>query len=183
MLNEKRAGMPIAKQRPMPRIVAGTDLMAALAAEHREGEGGSAKDGRQTSAAAPAATAAAKPAAAAKGKRTAKGSAGPTRDAVADRGRRARQGSGRGRKRKRRRNRRRKSPARGRRRDSLPSQRAMNPIAAAFAMSMKKAETSGRMMKACAQAPCSLVTAVILAIAVGVAPRLTPVKPAEITAA
>ena len=30
MLNEKRAGMPIPKQRPMPRIVAGTDLMAAL---------------------------------------------------------------------------------------------------------------------------------------------------------
>ena len=30
MLNEKKAGMPIAKQRPMPRIVAGTDLMAAL---------------------------------------------------------------------------------------------------------------------------------------------------------
>jgi hypothetical protein len=61
--------------------------------------------------------------------------------------------------------------------------RAMNPIANAFAMSMKKAETSGRMMKAWAQAPCSLVTAVILAIAVGVAPRLMPVKPAEITAA
>ena len=30
MLNEKRAGMPIPKERPMPRIVAGTDLMAAL---------------------------------------------------------------------------------------------------------------------------------------------------------
>ena len=30
MLNEKKAGMPVAKQRPMPRIVAGTDLMAAL---------------------------------------------------------------------------------------------------------------------------------------------------------
>src|SRR5271163_1249026 len=30
MLNEKRAGMPIPKQRPMPRIVAGTDLMAVL---------------------------------------------------------------------------------------------------------------------------------------------------------
>ena len=85
--------------------------------------------------------------------------------------------------RKRRRNRRRKNPAHGRRRDSFPFQRAMNPIAAAFAMSMKKAETNGKMMKACAQAPCSLVTAVILAMAVGVAPRLTPVKPAEITAA
>ena len=30
MLNEKRAGMPIPKQRPMPRDCAGTDLMAAL---------------------------------------------------------------------------------------------------------------------------------------------------------
>ena len=59
----------------------------------------------------------------------------------------------------------------------------MNPIAAAFAMSMKKAETSGRMIKACAQAPCNLVTAVILAMAVGVAPRLTPVKPAVVMAA
>ena len=39
------------------------------------------------------------------------------------------------------------------------------------------------MVKAWAQAPCSLVTAVTLAIAVGVAPRLMPVKPAEITAA
>ena len=30
MLNDKRAGMPISTERPMPRIVAGTDLMAAL---------------------------------------------------------------------------------------------------------------------------------------------------------
>jgi DNA end-binding protein Ku len=30
MLNEKKAGMPVSKQRQMPRIVAGTDLMAAL---------------------------------------------------------------------------------------------------------------------------------------------------------
>ena len=61
--------------------------------------------------------------------------------------------------------------------------RAMIPIANALAMSMKKAETSGRMMNARAQAPWSLVTAVILAMAVGVAPRLIPVKPAAITAA
>ncbi len=39
------------------------------------------------------------------------------------------------------------------------------------------------MIKACAQAPWTFVTAVILAMAVGVAPRLTPVNPAEITAA
>ena len=61
--------------------------------------------------------------------------------------------------------------------------RTMNPIARAFAMSMKKAETKGRIMNALAQEPWSFVTAVILAIAVGVAPRLIPVKPAEITAA
>jgi DNA end-binding protein Ku len=30
MLNDKRAGMPVSTERPMPRIVAGTDLMAAL---------------------------------------------------------------------------------------------------------------------------------------------------------
>jgi DNA end-binding protein Ku len=30
MLNDKRAGMPISTERPIPRIVAGTDLMAAL---------------------------------------------------------------------------------------------------------------------------------------------------------
>ena len=58
----------------------------------------------------------------------------------------------------------------------------MNPIASAFAMSIKKAETSGRIMNARAQAPWSFVTAVMLAMAVGVAPRLMPVKPAEITA-
>jgi DNA end-binding protein Ku len=30
MLNEKKAGLPVTKQRELPRIVAGTDLMAAL---------------------------------------------------------------------------------------------------------------------------------------------------------
>jgi DNA end-binding protein Ku len=30
MLNEKKAGMPVSKRRELPRIVAGTDLMAAL---------------------------------------------------------------------------------------------------------------------------------------------------------
>jgi non-homologous end joining protein Ku len=30
MLNDKRAGMPVSTERPIPRIVAGTDLMAAL---------------------------------------------------------------------------------------------------------------------------------------------------------
>jgi DNA end-binding protein Ku len=72
MLNEKRAGMPIPKQRPMPRIVAGTDLMAALRQSIDK-----AKEERPKTdikqAPVPAA-AAAKPVAAAKGKRTAKGS-------------------------------------------------------------------------------------------------------------
>ena len=61
--------------------------------------------------------------------------------------------------------------------------RTINPIASAFTMSMKKAETRGRIMNARAQAPWSFVTAVMLAMAVGVAPRLMPVKPDEITAA
>ena len=30
MLSEKKAGLPVSKQRELPRIVAGTDLMAAL---------------------------------------------------------------------------------------------------------------------------------------------------------
>jgi hypothetical protein len=30
MLNEKKAGLPVTKQRELPRIVAGTDLMAGL---------------------------------------------------------------------------------------------------------------------------------------------------------
>jgi DNA end-binding protein Ku len=68
MLNEKRAGMPIPKQRPMPRIVAGTDLMAALKQSIEK-----AKDETPRTAAKQAAPAAvAKPATATKGKRTAK---------------------------------------------------------------------------------------------------------------
>jgi DNA end-binding protein Ku len=62
MLNEKKAGLPIAKQRPMPRIVAGTDLMTALRQSIEK-----AKED------APGSTAA-KLAAAPKGKRAAKGS-------------------------------------------------------------------------------------------------------------
>ena len=30
MINEKKAGLPVSKQRELPRVVAGTDLMAAL---------------------------------------------------------------------------------------------------------------------------------------------------------
>jgi DNA end-binding protein Ku len=70
MLNEKRAGMPIPKQRPMPRIVAGTDLMAALKQSIEK-----AKEETPKTAAKQAAPAAAAPAAKpAKGKRTVKGS-------------------------------------------------------------------------------------------------------------
>ena len=47
----------------------------------------------------------------------------------------------------------------------------------AFAISMKKADTSGRIIKAVGAAPCSFVTAVMLAMAVGVAPRLMPLNP------
>jgi DNA end-binding protein Ku len=71
MLNEKKAGMPIAKQRPMPRIVAGTDLMTALRQSIEQ-----AKEGVPKTAVTPPtpAPAAAQPAAASKGKRAAKGS-------------------------------------------------------------------------------------------------------------
>ncbi|HEY3623375.1 MAG TPA: Ku protein [Roseiarcus sp.] len=70
MLNEKRAGMPIPKQRPMPRIVAGTDLMAALKQSIEKAKEETPKTAAKQ--AAPAAPApAAKPA---KGKRTVKGS-------------------------------------------------------------------------------------------------------------
>jgi len=73
MLNEKRAGMPIPKQRPMPRIVAGTDLMAALKQSIEKAKDVTPKTAaKQAAPAAPAA--AAKLPTAAKGKRTAKGS-------------------------------------------------------------------------------------------------------------
>ena len=77
MLNEKRAGMPIPKERPMPRIVAGTDLMAALRHSIDKAKEGAPKSAaKQTSPASTATPAqgAAKPSAPAKGKRTAKGS-------------------------------------------------------------------------------------------------------------
>jgi DNA end-binding protein Ku len=73
MLNEKRAGMPTPKQRPMPRIVAGTDLMAALKQSIEKAKEETPKTAARQAAPA-AAPAAAKTAAAAKGKRTAKGS-------------------------------------------------------------------------------------------------------------
>jgi DNA end-binding protein Ku len=71
MLNEKRAGMPIPKQRPMPRIVAGTDLMAALRQSIDKAKEETPKTAAKQ---APAAAAATAKTAAAKGKRTAKGS-------------------------------------------------------------------------------------------------------------
>ena len=65
----------------------------------------------------------------------------------------------------------------------LPAQYTMRVMASAFTRSMKKAEISGRMMKARGAAPWRRVTAVMLAMAVGVAPRPMPVKPEEMTAA
>jgi DNA end-binding protein Ku len=72
MLNEKRAGMPIPKQRPAPRIVAGTDLMAALRQSIDKAKEETPRPAPKQASPADAAVAA-KPAAA-KGKRTAKGS-------------------------------------------------------------------------------------------------------------
>ena len=74
MLNEKKAGMPIATQRPMPRIVAGTDLMAALKQSIEKAKDETPKTAARQTASAPAPTAAAKPAPTPKGKRAAKGS-------------------------------------------------------------------------------------------------------------
>src|SRR5580693_3845037 len=73
MLNEKRAGMPIPKQRPMPRIVAGTDLMAALRQSIEKAKEETPKTAARQAAPAATPAAAAKPVAAPKGKRTAKG--------------------------------------------------------------------------------------------------------------
>lgn len=73
MLNEKKAGLPIAKQRPMPRIVAGTDLMAALRQSIDRAKEEAPKAAAKQAAPAPVATAAAKPVPAPKGKRVAKG--------------------------------------------------------------------------------------------------------------
>jgi DNA end-binding protein Ku len=75
MLNEKRAGMPIPKQRPMPRIVAGTDLMAALKQSIEKAKEETPKTAaRQAPPPAGAPAGAKSAAAAAKGKRRAKGS-------------------------------------------------------------------------------------------------------------
>ena len=73
MLNEKKAGMPVAKQRPMPRIVAGTDLMAALRQSIDKAKQEAPKTAAKQTPPAAAATAAAKSTPAPKGKRAAKG--------------------------------------------------------------------------------------------------------------
>jgi DNA end-binding protein Ku len=73
MLKEKRAGLPVPVQRERPRIVAGTDLMAALRQSIDRAKADTVK---RPAAAAPSvvqpAAATAKPATAPKGKRTAK---------------------------------------------------------------------------------------------------------------
>ena len=96
MLNEKRAGMPIPKQRPMPRIVAGTDLMAALKQSIEKAKEETPKTAATQAAAAPHS----RSKACCGGQRQAHGERqpGPARDAVADRWRRARERSRRGRK-------------------------------------------------------------------------------------
>ena len=53
----------------------------------------------------------------------------------------------------------------------------------AFARSTKNADTSGSTINASGLGPKCLVTALILAIAVGVAPSVKPAKPADKTAA
>ena len=53
----------------------------------------------------------------------------------------------------------------------------------ALVRSTKKAPTRGRIIKAVGAGPCVLVTAVMFAIAVGVAPSEKPAKPALSTEA
>lgn len=60
---------------------------------------------------------------------------------------------------------------------------AIRPITSALIRSMKKPHTSGTIMKACGALPYSLVTALMLAIAVAVDPRVMPPKPAQTTVA
>ena len=91
MLNEKKAGMPIAKQRPMPRIVAGTDLMAALKqsidkAKRKRRSGRQDKQPRS-----PAPTVGGEAGSGAERQAGGEGQSRPARDAVADRGRGAAQ--------------------------------------------------------------------------------------------
>jgi DNA end-binding protein Ku len=69
MLTEKKAGMPVPKQRELPRIVAGTDLMAALRQSIEKAKEAQAKAARPAPATQP--VAAAKAAAAPKGKKAA----------------------------------------------------------------------------------------------------------------
>lgn len=73
MLNEKKAGMPVSKKRELPRIVAGTDLMAALRQSIEKAKEAQPKS---TAAMRPAPpeqpVQAAKPAATAKGKKAVK---------------------------------------------------------------------------------------------------------------
>jgi DNA end-binding protein Ku len=73
MLNEKKAGMPVAKQRPIPRIVAGTDLMAALRQSIDKAKEEAPKTAAKQTPPAAVATAAGKSTPAPKGKRAAKG--------------------------------------------------------------------------------------------------------------
>lgn len=68
-------------------------------------------------------------------------------------------------------------------RPSPHTRRRKNGINSAFSRSMKKADTSGRIRKARGEGPKRSVTAVIVAMAVGVEPRVKPLKPAAITAA
>jgi len=74
MLNEKKAGMPVPKQRELPRIVAGTDLMAALRQSIEKAREAQPKPAALMPAPAAQPAAPAKAPAAAKGKKAAKGS-------------------------------------------------------------------------------------------------------------
>ena len=118
MLNEKRAGMPIPKQRPMPRIVAGTDLMAALRQSIEKAKEEAPKTAAKQ--AAPGGRTSRSEACCGGQEASGQRKAARTSARCCCRLRAARPRRKQGRpQRKRRRNRRRKSPARGRRLASL----------------------------------------------------------------
>ena len=95
MLNEKKAGMPVSKQRELPRIVAGTDLMAALRQSIERAKEAQPKPTVRDQARAPSTAGYSSEACrGVQGQEGGEPQPGPARNAVADRWRRACEGSG-----------------------------------------------------------------------------------------
>jgi DNA end-binding protein Ku len=72
MINEKKAGMPVSKQKLVPKIVGGTDLIAALRQSLAASDGAKAANANRPAKQKPTVSAPAAPASAQKGKKAAK---------------------------------------------------------------------------------------------------------------